>query len=93
MADSPVKDIYAFEVASATEWAFQQFAPSFRPTVFVDISRNIDKKIEAMQLYESEAREFPHPRSSESLRIQAKRRGSVVGLEYAEAFELIRSIR
>ena len=46
-----------------------------------------------MQLYESEAREFPHPRSPEALRIQAKRWGTVVGLEYAEAFELIRSIR
>ena len=28
---SPVKDLYAFEVASSSEWAFHQFAPAFHP--------------------------------------------------------------
>ena len=93
VAECPVRDIYAFEVASSTEWALQQFTPSFRPTVFVDVSRSIGMKTAAMQLYESESRPFPHPRSPDALRIQAKRWGTVVGLEYAEAFELIRSIR
>lgn len=89
----PVKEIYAFEVPSATEWAFQKLEPPFRPNVFVDIAATIGAKIEAMQCYESEARPFPHPRSPEALRTIARRWGSVVGLEYAEPFELIRSIR
>ena len=93
MADCPVKEIYAFEIPSSTEWAFQQFEPRFRPTVFTDISETIEIKIEAMQFYESEIRSFPHPRSPEALRINAQRWGSVVGCECAEAFELIRSIR
>lgn len=91
--DCPVRDVYAFEVASSTEWAFQQFQPVFKPNVFRDISDTIDRKISALSCYESEIRTFPHPRSPEVLRINAQRWGSVVGVEYAEAFELIRSVQ
>jgi LmbE family N-acetylglucosaminyl deacetylase len=93
VGDYPVKDIYAFEVASSTEWAFQQIAPVFRPNVFVDISATIDTKIRGMAVYESEARSFPHPRSGDALRARARHWGSAAGVQYAEAFELIRSIR
>ena len=89
----PVKEIYAFEVPSSTEWAFGQFQSTFRPNIFVDISMTLETKISAMELYKSEVRALPHPRSPEALRANARRWGSVVGLETAEAFELIRSIR
>jgi hypothetical protein len=46
-----------------------------------------------MQIYESEARDFPHPRSPQALRVLSKKWGSVTGLGAAEAFELIRNIR
>lgn len=92
-ADNLVKTVYAYEVASSTEWAFQKFAPAFRPSVFVDISETLDVKIRALQTYESEVRAFPHPRSSEALRAAARRWGSVSGLGAAEAFELVRDIR
>lgn len=88
-----VREIYAFEVPSATEWAFQSLEPTFRPNVFVDISTTIDAKIEAMECYESEKRKFPHPRSPEALRALATRWGSAVGCAAAEAFELVRAIR
>ncbi len=68
MQGRPVKAIYAYEVASSSEWAFQQFAPSFQPSVFVDVSTTMEIKVRAMQSYESEARPFPHPRSPEALR-------------------------
>jgi LmbE family N-acetylglucosaminyl deacetylase len=93
MSGCPVRDIYCFEVASSTEWAFQQLQPSFTPNVFVDVSDTIEKKVRGMALYESEVRTFPHPRSGEALRVQARRWGTVVGLQYAEAFQLVRSIR
>jgi LmbE family N-acetylglucosaminyl deacetylase len=90
----PVREIYAFEVPSSTEWAFQRIEPSFRPNVFVDITRTIEAKIGAMQCYETEARKFPHPRSPEALRAIAMRWGSVCGCGgAAEAFELVRSVR
>jgi len=93
MNDCPVKDIYAFEVASSTEWAFQQFGYVFKPNVFVDISKSMEQKISAMACYEMETRSFPHPRSLEALKCTARRWGSIVGCEYAEAFELIRMLR
>ena len=89
----PVKEIYSFEVPSSTEWAFGQFQPSFQPNVFVDISAMLETKIQAMQIYESEARPFPHPRSPESLQALAKRWGSAVSVDAAEAFELVRLVR
>lgn len=89
----PVKEVYTFEIASSTEWAFQQFQPAFRPNVFVDIKDTLEAKIEAMQIYESEAREFPHPRSPRALTAIAERWGSVAGLHAAEALQLVRSIR
>lgn len=88
-----VREIYAFEVPSSTEWAFASLQPVFRPNVFVDVSATLDAKIAAMACYETEGREFPHPRSPEALRAVARRWGSVVGCNAAEAFELIRSIR
>lgn len=89
----PVKEIYSFEVPSSTEWAFGQFQPSFQPNVFVDISAMLETKIQAMQIYESEARPFPHPRSTEALQALAKRWGSAVSVDAAEAFELVRLVR
>src|SRR5215467_7952959 len=93
MAGSPVRDVFAFEVPSSTEWAFQQLEPAFRPNVFVDVSKTLDAKIAAMACYESESRAFPHPRSPEALEVIARRWGSVVGCDAAESFELVRSIR
>jgi LmbE family N-acetylglucosaminyl deacetylase len=90
---APVKELLMFEVPSSTEWAFQQHAPVFRPTVFADVAATLETKIEAMALYDSEARAFPHPRSADALRAMARRWGSVVGVDAAEAFELVRIIR
>lgn len=92
MQGHPVRELYLFEIASSTEWSFQQFAPPFQPNVFVDIAATLDKKVEAMTCYESEVRPFPHPRSSQGLRVIAQRWGSVVGCEAAEAFQLVRAI-
>lgn len=87
-----VKSLYTFEVPSSTEWSFSQFPEMFKPNVFVDITDTIDLKIKAMALYDSEMRQFPHPRSSDALRAVSKKWGSTAGLFSAEAFQLIRSI-
>jgi LmbE family N-acetylglucosaminyl deacetylase len=93
MAGQPVREVYAFEVPSSTEWAFGSLRPVFRPNVFVDVTATLEAKITAMACYETETREFPHPRSPEALRAVAMRWGSVAGCHAAEAFELVRSIR
>lgn len=88
-----VRELYAFEVPSSTEWAFQRLEPIFRANTFVDIGATLDLKLKAMARYESEARPFPHPRSSQALTAIAQRWGSVANCTAAEAFELIRSLR
>jgi LmbE family N-acetylglucosaminyl deacetylase len=93
MAGQPVREIYAFEVPSSTEWAFHSLEPRFRPNVFVDVAGTLETKIAAMSCYETESRQFPHPRSPEALRAIAARWGSVAGCLAAEAFELVRSVR
>jgi LmbE family N-acetylglucosaminyl deacetylase len=87
---SGVRAVYAFEVPSATEWAFQQFTPAFTPNVFVDIETTLSAKLAAMAEYETESRPFPHPRSPEIITALARVRGSAMGVAAAEAFALIR---
>jgi len=89
MQDQCVKEIYTFEIPSSTEWSFDY---SFKPNIFVDISDMIDLKLQALNCYESEMREFPHPRSPEAIRVNALRWGSVVGCNYTEAFCLVRKV-
>lgn len=90
--NSIVKRIYTFEVLSSTEWNYQTQGNIFIPNTYIDISKTIDKKLEAMQCYKSEIRDYPHPRSLEGMKILAQRRGLEVGLKFAEAFCLIREI-
>lgn len=90
--NSSVQEILVFETPSSTEWISQTSCPQFCPNVFIDIDETLEKKIAAMELYESEARAYPHPRSPEALRIVAKRWGVQVGLKAAEAFMLIRKV-
>lgn len=88
--EETVKEIYSFEIPSSTEWNYPYV---FSPNIFVDITGTIDKKIEALKAYRTELKESPHPRSEELVRTIARRWGSVVGLNYTEAFEAIRIIR
>ncbi|HHV72896.1 MAG TPA: PIG-L family deacetylase [Clostridia bacterium] len=87
-----VKEIYCFETLSSTEWNFGDKNNSFRPNVFIDIENTLSFKLKAMTCYETELREYPHPRSLKGLEISAARWGMVVGKKYAEAFELIRKV-
>jgi N-acetylglucosamine malate deacetylase 1 len=85
--------IFAFETASSTEWNVQTAKTVFCPNHFVSLTKKeMQRKIHALEIYESEIRAFPHPRSSRSLVHLACWRGSAVGLWSAEAFEVIRSI-
>lgn len=91
--ESTVKDIYSFEIPSATDWSFGALKQSFRPNVFVDVTDTIENKISALKIYKDEMRAFPHPRSLKSVEINAQKWGSVSNINFAEAFELVRSIR
>jgi len=61
--------------------------------VYSDISSTLELKLEAMQVYETELRAYPHPRSLEALRYSAQRNGAIVGLEAAEVFQSMLEVR
>lgn len=85
-----IPDIYSFEVPSSTEW---NFPSNFSPNYFVNIDKELQKKLEAMEKYKNELRKFPHPRSIEGITVTAKKWGTVCGKKGAEAFEVIRIIK
>ena len=85
-----VRAVYAFEVASSSEWLFGTHEKAFMPDTFVDIAETLEAKIEALQLYSREMRDFPHPRSEQAVRALATWRGASVGCVAAEALVTIR---
>jgi len=88
-AMSLVKRLFSFEVLSSSEWRFHD---QFSPNYFIDVTKDLEKKIDAMYAFKSEVREFPHPRSREGITALAMYRGLQANCKYAEAFQLIREI-
>ena len=81
-----------YECISETEFAPALPEKVFIPNYYVDISGYMDEKLETMRIYDSELGEHPFPRSEKILEALATFRGASVGVEYAEAFQLIKYI-
>ncbi len=79
-----------YETPSSTEQSPPIIEGAFMPNQYVDVSDFINKKIDAYHCYETEKRDYPHPRSEEALRILTQKRGVEIGFEYAEAFMIMR---
>jgi LmbE family N-acetylglucosaminyl deacetylase len=92
MAQLGVQRILSYETLSSTEAAPPHHTRAFIPTVYSDITRYLERKIEIMGLYESEAQPDLLPRGTSSIRALARYRGATIGVEYAEAFVLVREI-
>jgi LmbE family N-acetylglucosaminyl deacetylase len=86
----PVKKLVSFEVPSSTEWNSHSLINGFHPTIFENIDKTLDQKISAMSAYQNEIRSNPHPRSLEKIRALAQVRGAAAGMNFAEAFMLVR---
>ena len=87
-----VRRLLSYETLSSTEAALPDPAHSFSPNVFNNITEFIDRKLEIMSLYATEIQPYPLPRANESIRALARFRGASVGVEYAEAFMLLREV-
>jgi len=81
-----------YETPSSTEWAWPLDGGVFAPTLFVDVSATLAVKLEAMQCYASELRDYPHPRSLAALTERAAYWGGRVGRTAAEAFQVLREV-
>ena len=82
-------EINCFEIPSSTEWNPDN---NFKYNLYIDVEDFIEKKIEALKVYNKEMRAYPHPRSYDAIINKMKSSGNEVGLRYAEKFQTIRRI-
>lgn len=87
-----IRRVLACEVISETDAAPPMVENAFLPNVFVDVSATLQRKLEIMRLYQTEVQQDPLPRGESAIRALARLRGATVGVEYAEAFMLIREV-
>jgi LmbE family N-acetylglucosaminyl deacetylase len=87
-----VARVLSYETLSSTEAAAPLLARAFVPNVYCDITSHLERKIEIMGLYASETQPDPFPRGPQAIRALARFRGATVGVEYAEAYMLIREV-
>lgn len=87
-----VETLYSMEIFSSTEWNTYDRGTMFVPNYFYNIEETIDLKLKALSCYQSELRDYPHPRSLEHVKRAAQFYGAQVGLNYCERFQIVRSI-
>ena len=84
-----VKALWTFVTCSIVELSL-----SFSPNVFQQVNQDqLECKVKAMQMYRSELRDYPHPRSLDGIRISAQNWGMKSGVQFAEAFQILRELR
>lgn len=86
----PLSSFLFMEVLSSTEWTVNSALNKFNPNVFVEVGKQgIETKINALSQYRDVMRDYPHPRSKESIKGLAAYRGAQSGCNYAESFECV----
>jgi N-acetylglucosamine malate deacetylase 1 len=87
-----VKEIYIMETISETDFSVMDVREKFNPNCFFDVTEQFDQKINILKVYASELGEHPFPRSLKTIESLARYRGSLAGVDLAEAFMLIKKI-
>ncbi len=88
-----IREVLMYECISETEFAPALPENLFQPNCYVDISNEMEEKIKIMKVFSSELGEHPFPRSERNIRALATFRGATAGVEYAEAFQIIKNYR
>ena len=88
-----IREVLMYECISETEFAPVLPEKAFLPSCYVDVTKQMDEKIQLMRIYESELGAHPFPRSERNIRALATFRGATCGVEYAEAFQILKSYR
>ena len=92
IASHKISSIYCYETLSETNWSLFATDNSFNPNCYIDVSDHFEKKLEAMNLFKSQLKEYPHCRSLLALEALAMYRGSTINVPRAEAFVIERKI-
>lgn len=87
------KEIRLFEVPSATDYGIDTINGKFSPNLFISIDKESwNLKSKALDAYDCEIKSYPHSRSMQAIKNLAHIRGNQVGIDMAEAFQMIRKI-
>ena len=92
MTELGIRRVLSYETLSSTEASPPSAERAFLPNVIADITPHIAHKIEVMNLYITEKHSDPFPRGPGAIHALARFRGATIGVEYAEAFMLLREI-
>lgn len=87
-----IKQVLMYECISETEFAPSLPEKVFLPNYFVDITGFLDEKIKILEIFDSELGTHPFPRSIRNVEALSVYRGASVGVEHAEAFQIIKFI-
>ncbi len=84
--------VLAYETATETHLQSPHLRPSFEPNLWIDVSDDIEVKIEALSKFRSQIAPAPALRSLEALRALATWRGAQIGVRAAESFMILRLV-
>ena len=87
-----VRKVISYETLSSTEAAPHQTNYRFTPNLFGNITPYMDRKIDILGMYLTEAQPDPMPRAPSAVRALARFRGATISVDYAEAFMLVREL-
>jgi LmbE family N-acetylglucosaminyl deacetylase len=87
-----IKEIYMCEVHSETDLAFPLIENTFQSNCYIDISAHWEMKKKAMLVYKSELLDYPLTRSMSSIEAKNRYRGSLISVEYAESFQILKKV-
>jgi LmbE family N-acetylglucosaminyl deacetylase len=87
-----IERILAYETLSETDFGLKPEDGGFKPNVFIDIAKYLDKKLEILSVFKSEISDFPFPRSTKAIEALAIIRGAQSNCNAAESFVLLKEI-
>jgi LmbE family N-acetylglucosaminyl deacetylase len=85
----PLQSLHFMEILSATDWSYETNVDGFRPNLYVEADEYLNLKLKALSCYRNVMRDYPHPRSEETIKGLAAYRGSQSGQMYSEAFQTV----
>jgi len=90
--DSKVSQILSMEIPSATDFGQGGFFGAFDPNYLIEITNTWQDKVGALLCYKHEIYPSPHARSLSGIEALSTLRGHQVGVDRAEAFNIVRKI-
>lgn len=89
MANYGVKQVLCYETVSESEAGLE----AFNPNVFINIGNEVYRKSTVFErYYKSQKQQMPRIRTASGIQALARLRGATIGVEFAEAFMLIREV-